>query len=51
MAKARRSYGTGSLYAHTGKTGRKSWYGRWYSGGNEPAAQLGRSGNQDHPMD
>jgi integrase len=41
MAKARRSYGTGSLYVHTGKTGRKSWYGRWYSGGKRVRRTIG----------
>jgi hypothetical protein len=41
MAKARRSYGTGSLYVHTGKTGRKSWYGRWYSGGKRARRAIG----------
>ncbi len=41
MAKARRSYGTGSLYIHTGKTGRKSWYGRWYSGGKRVRYTIG----------
>jgi len=51
MAKARRSYGTGSLYVHTGKTGRKSWYGRWYSGGKRARRAIGLKRNQDHPMD
>jgi integrase len=41
MAKARRSYGTGSLYVHTGKTGRKSWYGRWYSEGKRVRRVIG----------
>jgi hypothetical protein len=41
MAKARRSYGTGSLYVHTGKTGGKSWYGRWYSGGKRARRAIG----------
>jgi integrase len=41
MAKARRSYGTGSLYVHTGKTGRKSWYGRWYSSGKRTRRAIG----------
>ena len=41
MANARRSYGTGSLYVHTGKTGRKSWYGRWYSGGKRARRAIG----------
>jgi integrase len=41
MAKARRSYGTGSLYVHTGKTGGKSWYGRWYSGGKRARRVIG----------
>jgi hypothetical protein len=40
MANARRSYGTGSLYVHTGKTGHKSWYGRW-SGGKRARRAIG----------
>jgi hypothetical protein len=41
MAKARRSYGTGSLYVHAGKTGRRSWYARWYSGGKRARRAIG----------
>lgn len=41
MAKARRSYGTGSLYVHTGKAGMKTWYGRWYSGGKRTRPVIG----------
>lgn len=41
VAKARRSYGTGSLYVHTGKAGTKTWYGRWYSGGKRTRHVIG----------
>jgi integrase len=30
---SRRSYGTGHLYVHTGRSGREQWYGRWRAGG------------------
>jgi hypothetical protein len=51
MAKARRSYGTGSLYVHTGKAGTKAWYGRWYSGGKRIRHVIGPSGKRDPARD
>jgi integrase len=38
---ARRSYGTGRLYARADAAGRESWYGTWYSGGRRVKRKLG----------
>ena len=38
---ARRSYGSGRLYARTDAAGRESWYGIWYSGGQRIKRKVG----------
>jgi integrase len=38
---ARRSYGTGSLYAHADGHGVESWYGRWRSNGRRVNRRIG----------
>jgi integrase len=38
---ARRSYGTGELYARADSAGRESWYGRWRSGGQRVKRCIG----------
>jgi integrase len=40
-AMARRSYGTGSLYARRDGRGRESWYGRWWLGGERIKRKIG----------
>jgi hypothetical protein len=44
MAKVRRSYGTGSLYVHTGKTSRKSCTGAGIPAANERARNWAEAG-------
>lgn len=38
---ARRSYGTGRLYARADAVGRESWYGLWYAGGRRVKRKIG----------
>jgi integrase len=38
---ARRSYGTGSLFARTDATGRSTWHGRWYAGDRRVKRRIG----------
>jgi integrase len=37
----RRSYGSGSLFPQTDTTGKESWYGRWYIGGQQVKRKIG----------
>jgi integrase len=37
----RRSYGTGSLYARTDRSGRDTWYGYWRTNGREVRRRIG----------
>lgn len=50
MATARRSYGTGSLYAREDSAGRETWYGHWRSNGRQVKRKVGvkrSEGNRD----
>ena len=38
---ARRSYGSGRLYVHTGASGTESWYGSWHVGGRRIKCKVG----------
>jgi integrase len=38
---ARRSYGSGSLYVRADANGRESWYGRWYTAGQQLQRRIG----------
>jgi len=40
-AKARRSYGTGSLFERADSAGRVSWYGQWRHGGTQVKRRIG----------
>ena len=38
---AKRSYGSGSLFVHTDKTGKESWYGSWRAGSRRVRRKIG----------
>jgi integrase len=38
---ARRSYGSGSLYVRTDRTGRATWYGHWRANGRQVKRRIG----------
>lgn len=41
QASARRSYGTGSLYARRDRRGQEMWYGKWYAHGQRVKRKIG----------